>query len=87
MPGYHKNQARVSEMLLHSSVTILGYNAKSICSLDRVAAEEANHVLANCALVPVETFLEIKVMAIHRQSLSAVVSILLAVNEYCKNII
>ena len=43
-------------MLLHGSVTVPGYNACVICSLDRVTAEEANHMLVTCALVLVVSF-------------------------------
>ena len=54
--GYYENQARVSEMLLHSKITIPGYNASADRSLDHLTAEEANHMLASCASTSTELF-------------------------------
>ena len=48
-----------------------------------MSAEGVNHMLATCALVLVVNFPVIEIIDFHGQSLSAVVSILVAVYKYC----
>ena len=82
LPCFHKNPSTSIQDAFTWHGNVPGYNASVVCSLDRVTAEEANHMLAACALVLV-VILVIKIMDFHGQSLSAVVSTLVAVYKYC----
>ena len=71
LPGYHENPSTSIEDAFTQLGNVPCYNASVVCSLDRVTAEEASHMLATCALVLVVLiFLVIEIMDFHRQSVS-----------------
>ena len=56
LPGYHENPSMSIPDAFTQFCNVLGYNASVVCSLDLVTAEEANHMLAICALLLVDSF-------------------------------